>query len=380
MFTDSQLPTLRAQIALPLLPEVGLRRAKDLIQTFGSAERAMVADKDEWMALLPNAKQSFVNNIFSGRQEALDKADKELEFISQHNIQVFCLGEDDYPSRLAECPDAPLILYAKGNIRPNDGKFVAVVGTRSPSDRGKQICHDFIGELAAKVPDVTIVSGLAYGTDIAAHRAALEFGLPTFIIPGHGLDRIYPSIHRQVAVQALETGGVLTEYMSGTEPIGPNFVARNRIIAGLSDAIVVVESKDKGGSLITADMAFSYGRDLFAFPGRPSDPLSAGCNRLIKSMQANLIESADDLIAEMRWTPKVQNEAYQLTLDRLLVDLAPEEQAIMDILRQNEDGIHVNSIVMELKMPYSGISALLMQMELKGLVKSLPGSFYRALN
>jgi len=194
------------------------------------------------------------------------------------------------------------------------------------------------------------------------------------------LDRIYPSIHRQVAVQALEKGGILTEYMSGTEPMGPNFVARNRIIAGLADAVVVVESKEKGGSLITADMAFSYSRDLFAFPGRPSDPLSAGCNRIIKRDQAALIENADDLIAAMRWQPREQNhEGYQTTLDQLFIELAPEEQALMDILHQNEDGIHVNSLVTETKMPYAATSALLFQMEIRGLVKSLPGGIYRAL-
>lgn len=379
MLTNTQIEALRAQIALPLLPDVGLRRAKDLIRFFGSAERALAADRNEWMTTVPNVKPAFVDAIIDARQEVLAKANKELDFIDKHQIQTCYFEDDDYPARLAECPDAPLLLFGKGNIRPNDGKFVAVVGTRSPSERGKQICHDFIGELAAKVPDVTIVSGLAYGIDVTAHRAALEFGLPTIIVPGHGLDRIYPSIHRQVAVRALENGGILTEYMSGTEPMGPNFVARNRIIAGLADAIVVVESKDKGGSLITADMAFSYGRDLFAFPGRPSDPLSAGCNRLIKNMQASLIENADDLIAAMRWTPKTQDEGYQLAIDQLFVDLAPEEQAIMEILHQNEEGIHVNSIVMELKMPYAPTSALLMQMELKGLVKSLPGSFYRAL-
>lgn len=378
MLSDNQIPSIRANMALPLLPEVGLRRAKELIRFFGSAEAVMNADKDEWMTL-PNVKPSFVNAILDARPQVVARVDKELEFIRQHGIEVYCQDDDAYPLRLAECPDAPLVLYGKGNIRPNDGKFVAVVGTRSPSDRGKQLCHDLIGELASRLPDVTIVSGLAYGIDITAHRAALEYGLPTIIVPGHGLDRIYPTLHRQVAIQALEKGGILTEYMSGTEPMGPNFVARNRIIAGLSDAVVVVESKDKGGSLITADMAFSYGRDLFAFPGRPTDALAAGCNRLIKTSQASLIESADDLIAAMGWNPKQPDQGYQLMLDQLLLELAPEEQMIMDILRQNEDGVHVNSIVMELKMPYAAISALLMQMEMRELVKALPGSFYRAL-
>ena len=359
--TDSA--ALRAVMALPLLPGVGLRHAKDLIRHYGSAEAALEND-----------------HSLEGVREALSRADRELEFIEKHHLQTYYYEDDDYPQRLSQCPDCPLLLYGKGNLRPNDGKFVSVVGTRNPSDRGKQLCRELIQELAKKVPDVTIVSGLAYGIDVTAHKAALEAGLPTIIIPGHGLDRIYPSLHRQVAVEALEKGGILTEYMSETEPHGPNFVARNRIIAGMADAVVVVESRLKGGSLITADIAFSYNRDLFAFPGRPGDQNAAGCNWLIKTDQARLIECADDLITAMRWQPKNQgDDAYQTTLDQLFIELAPEEQALMDILHQNEDGIHVNTLVTETHMPYAATSALLFQMELRGLVRSLPGGLYRAI-
>ena len=363
MRIETDRDALRATIALPLIPDIGLRHAKDLIRHYGSAEEAFRQDGS-----LKDVKT------------AMERANLELQFIEKHHLQTYYFEDDDYPQRLAQCPDCPLLLYGKGNLKLNEGKFVSVVGTRSPSDRGKQICCDFIGDLASKIPDVTIVSGLAYGIDVTAHRAALEAGLPTIIIPGHGLDRIYPYTHRQVAVQALENGGILTEYMSGTEPIGPNFVARNRIIAGLADAVVVVESRIKGGSLITADIAFSYNRDLFAFPGRINDINSAGCNLLIKYDQARLIECADDLINAMRWQPKNQgDDGYQTELDQLFIDLAPEEQRIMEILRQNEDGIHVNSIVNETQLPYSATSSLLFQMELRGLVRSLPGGLYRAI-
>lgn len=354
---------LRAVLALPLLPGVGIRHAKDLIRHYGSAP-----------AVLEN------DHTLQDVKSALERADLELAFIEKHHLQTLYFEDDDYPQRLAQCPDCPLLLFGKGNLRPNEGKFVSVVGTRSPSDRGKQLCRDFVLELAAKIPDVTIVSGLAYGIDVTAHRAAIEAGLPTIIIPGHGLDRIYPSMHRQVAVQALEKGGILTEYMSGTEPIGSNFVARNRIIAGLADAVVVVESRQKGGSLITADIAFTYNRDVFAFPGRPKDINSAGCNQLIKYDQARLIECADDLIAAMRWQPKqVGDDGYQTTLDQLFVELAPEEQMILDILHQNDEGIHVNSLVAETQMPYAATSSLLFEMEMRGFVRSLPGGLYRAL-
>lgn len=370
---------LRAQIALQLLPEVGNRRAKDLIRFFGSAERVLEAGESDWRQV-PHIGPDTVALMLGSRKDALERADKELDFIGKHQLKTYYFEDEDYPQRLAACPDCPILLFGKGNLEVNKGKFVSVVGTRSPSDRGKQLCRDFIGDLARKIPDVTIVSGLAYGIDVTAHRAALEAGLPTIIIPGHGLDRIYPAIHRQTAIQALETGGILTEYLSGTEPIAPNFVARNRIIAGLADAVVIVESKVKGGSLITGTMAFQYNRDLFAFPGRPSDPLSAGCNRIIKADQAHLIENADDLIELMRWQPKHEHEeGYQTTLDELFLELAPEEQMLMDILHQNEDGVHVNSLVTETQMPYAATSSLLFQMELRGLVRSLPGGLFRAL-
>ena len=356
-------PALKAIIALPLLQGVGLRRAKELIRHYGSAEKVLEED-----------------HSLEGVQTALARAEKELQFIEKHHLSTYYFEDEDYPRRLAQCPDCPILLYGKGNILPNEGKFVSVVGTRSPSDRGKQLCRELVSDLAQKVPDVTIVSGLAYGIDVTAHRAALECGLPTIIIPGHGLDRIYPAMHRQVAIDSLAKGGILTEYMSETEPVGPNFVARNRIIAGMADAVVVVESRVKGGSLITADIAFSYNRDLFAFPGRPSDINSAGCNRLIKYDQARLIECADDLIAAMRWQPKQPDDnAYQTSLDQLFVDLEPEQRHLLDIMRGYEDGVHVNTLVAETHMPYAATSAMLFEMEMRGMVRSLPGGLYRAI-
>lgn len=312
-----------------------------------------------------------------GANAALQKAYKELDFIHQHQIAIFDYTHSDYPDRLRQCPDAPLILYGKGNIHPNQGKFISIVGTRAASERGKEFTRQLVLDLAQKVSNVTIVSGLAFGVDVAAHRAALEAGISTIIVPAHGLDRIYPPLHRQVAVDALENGGILTEYMSGTEPERFNFVARNRIIAGMADAVVVVESRAKGGSLITAQMACDYDRSLFAVPGRPNDLNSRGCNELIRNQKAALIESADDLVLQMQW--EEESVPVQTKMADLLVDLNEDEKRLLQILRTAEDGVHINSLVMEAGLDYASTASSLMMMEMNGLVKSLPGGMYRSV-
>ena len=245
--------------------------------------------------------------------EAMLFASKELDFIEKHQIKTYFYKDEDYPYRLAQCTDAPLLLYAKGNVDVNPRHIVSVVGTRMPSERGKDWCRRFILDLAAKVPDVTIVSGLAYGIDVIAHKAALESGISTIIIPAHGLDRIYPSVHRSVAVQTLDKGGILTEYTRGTEPERFNFVARNRIVAGMADAVVVVESKKKGGSLITADMAVDYGRDVFAVPGRVDDVCSAGSNDLIKRNKAQLIDCTGCLLSSCHCIAAIKSSAQSMS-------------------------------------------------------------------
>jgi DNA processing protein len=308
--------------------------------------------------------------------EAVLFASKELEFIEKHQIKTYFYKDENYPYRLTHCVDAPLILYAKGNVDVNPKHVVSVVGTRMPSERGKDWCRRFILDLAAKVPDVTIVSGLAYGIDVIAHKAAMESGISTIIIPAHGLDRIYPSVHRSVAVQALDKGGILTEYTRETEPERFNFVARNRIVAGMADAVVVVESKKKGGSLITADMAVDYGRDVFAIPGRVDDICSAGCNDLIKRNKAQLIDCADDLIVAMQWQEE-SKEAIQTCFVEMMYDLTDNQQRLLQLLRETEDGLHINQLVMETQLAYSIVSSELVMMELQDVVKSMPGGMWR---
>lgn len=308
--------------------------------------------------------------------EAILFASKEIEFIEKHQIKTYFYKDENYPYRLAHCVDAPLVLYAKGNIDVNPKRVVSVVGTRMPSERGKDWCRRFILDLAAKVPELTIVSGLAYGIDVIAHKAAMESGISTIIIPAHGLDRIYPSVHRSVAIQALDKGGILTEYTRNTEPERFNFVARNRIVAGMADAVVVVESKKKGGSLITADMAVDYGRDVFAMPGRVDDICSAGCNDLIKRNKAQLIDCADDLIAAMQWQEE-SKEPIQTCFVEMVYDLTDNQQRLLQLLRETEDGLHINQLVMETQLAYSIVSSELVMMELQDVVKSMPGGMWR---
>jgi DNA processing protein len=309
-------------------------------------------------------------------KEAVDHAQKELEFIDKHNIGLYFYKDDNYPYRLASCVDAPILLYSKGNVNLNAKHMVSVVGTRMPSERGKDWCRRLVLDLTEQVPDVTIVSGLAYGIDIVAHKAAIEAGIPTIIVPAHGLDRIYPAVHRNVAVQALDKGGIVTEYTCGTEPERFNFVARNRIVAGLADAVVIVESKRKGGSLITADMAVDYGRDVFAVPGRIDDECSAGCNQLIKCNKAHMIETAEDLVKNMQWGYST-SQPKQTTMVELLYNLSEPQQKLYELLREAEEGLHINQLVMETQIGYNIVSAELVMMELQDVVKSMPGGMWR---
>lgn len=299
-------------------------------------------------------------------------------------MKPYTLHIDDaaYPARLRACPGAPKVLYAIGDIDVNRGHFVAIVGTRRASERCKDLTAKLVRSLAAQLPDLVIVSGLAYGIDVTAHRTAIECGVPTIIVPGHGLDRIYPQVHRPVAVQALNAGGaILTEYPEGTEIFGSNFLARNRIIAALSDCTVVAESGVRGGSLCTARHARTFGRPVFAFPGRPGDQNCEGCNILIRDGQARLINDAADLISLMGWQPS-DPTLFPSFLDPSSpnsLDLSPLGARILDELRKHEGGLPVNELVERLGIPYAELSAELVLLELDDFVRSLPGAIFRAV-
>jgi len=347
-------------IALSLLMRTKLRRSLQLIEHYGSAEEV-------WHHIDE-----------PGMKECLIRAQQELEWIDEHGIRVWTLTDDDYPYRLRQCPDRPLVLYGKGNLHPSNGHIVSIVGTRRPTERGKEMTEALVRGLQERLEQVTIVSGGAYGIDITAHRAAIKYGIPTIIIPAHGLDRIYPYQHRRDAIAALEHGGILTEHVSGTEPFAPYFVQRNRIVAGLADAVVVVESKSKGGSLITAHMAVDYNREVFAFPGRPQDETARGCNMLIRHQTAQLIHDADELIKSMNWTTRnAPVKPIQTQLVGLYEELSPNQQTLLAKLQETEDGMHINLLVMETELNYSDVASDLILLEMQGLIKALPGGFYR---
>jgi DNA processing protein len=267
------------------------------------------------------------------------------------------------------------MLYYKGDRNLNNGKYIGIVGTRKATEYGKEICRKIITDFSVKLPDAVIVSGLAYGIDICSHKASLESGLPTIGVLGHGLDRIYPFAHRSVAAKMVQNGGLITEYMSETNPDKQNFVQRNRIVAGMCDALLVIESGVKGGALITSALANDYNRDVFAVPGRIGDELSTGCNRLIRDNKASLIESADDVIRFMNWETTLTHRT-KMEEPTLFVDVSEEEQEIIACLRQNKEGINVNELTVVLQKPFSKLSSLLLEMEFKGLVKCFPGGMY----
>ena len=360
MITNEWLPYI---IALTHLYEGRPRLARELLQVY------------------PDPVEAWDRINLAGKPLSWERAQQEMEFIRRHGIGTYYLHDEDYPQLLAQCPDAPVLLYTKGNINVKDGHFISVVGTRQATERGKILTREIILGLADKIPNLTVISGLAYGIDIAAHRAAMEAGLPTLIIPAHGLDRIYPAYHRPDAVRALENGGIITEYMSGNMPEKHHFVARNRIIAGLSECTIVVESHARGGSLITASMAFDYNRMVFAVPGRIEDEASVGCNELIRDQRASLLQKPDDLIEAMQWVTVQRPIQTQLQgLDTDADDgLSPEEQTIMSKLRESDNGLLVNDLAEETDITYSEIITTLMMLEIKKRVKSFPGGKYLAI-
>lgn len=309
--------------------------------------------------------------------EPMERAKAEQEFIEEKGIRAICLGDDDYPYRLSECDDAPPVIYTLGNANLNAQHIVSVVGTRRATEYGKDLCSSLVSDLARLLPGTLIVSGLAYGIDVCAHRAAIKCGLPTLGVLAHGLDRIYPSSHRSVAKEMLKDGGLLSEYMSKTEPFRQNFLQRNRIVAGLADATVVVESPSHGGSLVTSSIAQSYARDCFAFPGRVNDQFSIGCNELIARNSAALITSAHDLIEAMNWSSAVKGNAP--VEQELFPQLSQLEQELLDLLRVHSEGLQINQIVIALDISVSKIMPVLFELEMKNLIRAVAGGNYRAI-
>lgn len=357
------------QIALTLVPKVGDVAAKKLIAYCGGAEAVFKESKKSLM-LIPGIGARIASSIVS--QDLLSAAEFELRFMEQNNIKPIYFLDEDYSFRLKQCVDAPIMLYVKGGVDLNTKRFLSVVGTRNATDYGKKITEDIIEQLSS-LPDLVVVSGMAYGVDITAHRACLKYNIPTVGVLAHGLDRLYPSVHQKIANQMFEQGALLSDFTSGTNPDRENFPKRNRIIAGLSDATLVVEARKKGGALITADIANSYSRDVFAIPGRVGDLNSEGCNNLIRRNQAALVQSAKDICYLMGWDEETQKKATHQV--ELFIDLSKDEEEIMGILSSKEK-LPIDLIAHQAKMNIPKIMQVLLSLEIKGLVRSLPGNQY----
>ena len=355
--------TIIPKIALSKLHGFGPVRIAQLISKMGGIEEIFTASLNEIYMQTGFAK-SLLREI--KREEALIFAEKEALFCEKNGVSPLFFLDHNYPRRLKQCQDAPIILYFKGTCDLNQKKIISIVGTRNETNYGQKILEELVSAFAQK--NILVVSGLAYGVDIRAHRLCLENKIETVAVLGHGLDRIYPSSHRITASKMIQNGGLLTEFPSNTNPDRENFPMRNRIIAGLSDATIVVESKVSGGSMITADLANDYSRDVFAYPGDVDRICSAGCNALIKNQKAHLITKSADLLKIMNWEIKTIKKQKLIALD-----LSSEEQEIVHFL--NEQGeVHVDIVIQALNLQPSKLSVLLFNLELKNVIQSLRGN------
>ena len=356
------------QIALTKLPQIGDITAKKLLFYFGDAQAVFSAKSKDLLAA--GFSKLVIHSL--RHNTALKEAEKEVSFVEKNNITPIFYTDANYPYRLKFCDDGPILMYYRGNANLNYSRILSVVGTRKITDYGKWIGRKIIEELTDY--NVLIVSGLAYGADTVAHQAALDFGISTVGITAHGHDTLYPAENRKMAKKMLEQGGILTEFPSETKPNRENFPKRNRIIAGLSDATLILEAGVKGGALITADIANSYSRDVFAVPGRVNDVMSEGCNNLIKYNKAELVTSAKDIVRAMNWDPKtIQNKQISL-----FQELTEEELAIAKILSDHGD-CGIDMLVNLSGFSASKTAAILLSLEFKNLVRCLPGKRY-ALN
>jgi DNA processing protein len=356
------------EIALTLIPGIGDVQGKKLVAFCGGPE-AVFREKKKNLLKIPGVGQVIANAVHA--KDIFSRAEKEVDFIRQYQIIPLFYLDPAYPDRLKHCEDGPMMLYFKGKANLSQKRILSVVGTRMPSDYGKAMCEQIIQDFSDQ--GVLIVSGLAYGVDTAAHRASLAAGLPTVGVLAHGLDQIYPFVNRPLAEKMIEHGGLLTEFLSRTNLNRDYFPRRNRIIAGIADATLVIESASKGGALITADIANSYSRDVFALPGRATDPKSSGCNQLIKNNKAALIQSAADVCFMMGWDQSHQVVHIQ---QKLFAELNEQEKKIYEMLVTAKEA-DIDEIYLNSSMTASKVAAILLKLEFEGLIRSLPGKRYK---
>ncbi len=367
MNTNQHLYSVALALSLPR-DNAHLNR---LVGTLGSAEE--VWKNRHFIGEIHPDMPPRVRNLAAAVESQIERAERELQFCAEHEVDVIVQGDEAYPHRLLQCPDAPIVLFRRGDFNLNAARLISVVGTRHATPHGKDFVEQLCRDLGEALPRTVVVSGLAYGIDICAHRAALDCGLPTVAVVAHGMDQIYPTIHRATAERMTGWGGALiSQYPSQTRLEKMNFVARNRIVAGMSDVTLVVESGIKGGSLITARLATAYGRPVVAMPGRPSDEMSAGCNAMIRSGEAQLINSAEDLMALLQWEP---SEALKPRQRELFTELSAEERKVAEALK-GTDGLDANTLSVRTGIGIAALANLLFDMEMAGTVRLLPGSRY----
>lgn len=358
------------QIGLTLIPGIGSINAKKLISYLGSVDEVFRAKKNQLLKI-PGFGEFIANEIIN--QNVLKTAEQELKFIEKEKINTTFYLDKNFPERLKHCEDSPVLLFYKGQTDFNTSKIISIIGTRNATPEGKEITEKLIEDLTVTGHNPVIVSGLAYGIDIYAHKAALKNNLQTFAVLGHGLDIIYPAQHKSVAEKIISQGALISEFISNSRVDKQNFVRRNRIVAGISDATIVVESGEKGGALITAEIANSYNRDVFAFPGRISDKYSEGCNKLIKSNKAMLIESYKDLEYILGWD--ISENKKNNIQPSLFYEFSEDEKKIVEILKQ-ENELLIDTISARTHLPMSKVSASLLNMEFAGILKCLPGKIF----
>lgn len=363
---------LKYKIGIEMIPKIGSINAKKLIAYCGGVE-AVFKESKKALLKIPGIGDCLATEITN--QKILEQAERETEFIEKFSIKPLFYLDAEYPERLRQCEDCPIVLFvkSKADINFNRERFISIVGTRKATDYGKNICEKLITGLSEKGYNPVVVSGLAYGIDIIAHKSALKNNLQTLAVLGHGLDTIYPTAHRNIAKDINETGALITDFPSKTKFDRNNFIKRNRIIAGLSDATIVVESGEQGGALITADLANSYSREVFAVPGNVGAKYSQGCNQLIKNNKAALIETPEDIEFFLGWEPvNSQKQPKQITL---FSELSADEQIIVDYLKSVEQE-SIDLICIKTQMPVSKVSSLLLNLEFAGMVKSKPGKVF----
>lgn len=365
-------------IALTRINYFHLTGMLQLYRRLGSAT-AVIEHRRNIRDVLPDASPKLVQSL-QQLDEPLHRAEIELQWDLENGVMPLCMNDENYPQRLRQCDDAPLMLFYKGNINLNQRRVICVVGTRRNTVYGEDLIRRFMRELRQLCPQLLVISGLAYGVDIITHRQALQNGYPTVGVLAHGVDYLYPARHKQTADEMVKKGGLLTEFLTQTNADKVNFVRRNRIVAGISDACVVVESAAHGGGLITASLARTYNREVFAFPGNVGSQYSEGCNNLIRDNVAGLISNADDFVKSMNWDDDVKlQRAQQVGIERqLFPDLSTEERRVVSALKKHND-LQINMLSVQADIPIAHLTAILFSLEMKGVLKALPGGMYHLL-